>query len=87
MIYPCGDQSTGLIINSQDIVGHGEVSFGTYSYGEENDMREDMIGNALVCIVSKLMNLLFQKRKALEHEFDVWFQVSLTVLLHAGVLM
>lgn len=76
-------RSAGLLIDDQGVVIPGKAGFSTYIRGEHN-IREDMIANALVFILSKLMNLLaagsddtrndLSRWKALQHEFEVWFE-------------
>jgi hypothetical protein len=76
-------RSAGLLIDDQGIVIPGKAGFSTYLRGE-NAVREDMIANALVFILSKLMNLLVPASgtprndltcwKDLQHEIDIWFE-------------
>lgn len=76
-------RSAGLVIDENGLVIPGKAGFSAYVRGE-NSVREDMMANALIFILSKLMNILacppdptqndldFWKR--LQYELDVWFE-------------
>lgn len=74
-------RSAGLLIDDEGIVTPGKAGFSTYLRGD-NSVREDMLANALVYILSKLMNTLANSSetsrsdlthwKALQQELDSW---------------
>ena len=76
-------RSAGLLIDDGGMVKPGKAGFSAYLSGEIG-VREDMIANALIFILSKIMNLLTADREALQgqaarwktldHELQVWFE-------------
>lgn len=76
-------RSAGLVIDEDGLVVPGKAGFSAYIRGE-NNVREDMMANALIFILSKLMNILALSQdptrndsdlwKALQRELDVWFE-------------
>lgn len=76
-------RSAGLVIDERGIIVPGKAGYSTYIRGE-NDMREDMTANALVFILSKIMNFLSptssraqnnpNRWKTLHREVEAWFE-------------